>query len=278
MKITILVDNNTLIDRYFYGEPGVSYFIETDNEKIIFDVGYSDIFLRNAQKMNIPLYNLDYLVLSHGHLDHTWGLDPLIKYYSEALIEKIPIKKPQIIAHPDVLNSKIIPEGEIGCLFSKEKLAQHFDIKLSSKPVWLSKNLVYLGEIPRENDFENKKPIGVIKNDNVEKDDYLKDDSALVYKSDNGLVIITGCSHSGICNIVEYAKKICGISKIFDIIGGFHLQNPSKTQLNGTINYFQTAKPAKIHACHCTDLNSKIALSQVTEINEVGVGLRLSYD
>ena len=65
MELTVLVDNNTLIDRYFYGEPGVSYFIEDEGERILFDVGYSDVFIKNAQKMNIDLLNVGFLVLSH---------------------------------------------------------------------------------------------------------------------------------------------------------------------------------------------------------------------
>ena len=89
MKLTVLVDTNTLIDRYFYGEPGISYFIVDEGKRILFDVGYSDAFIRNAQKMNIDLRNTDFLVLSHGHLDHTWGLEPLIKLYTEAIVEKI---------------------------------------------------------------------------------------------------------------------------------------------------------------------------------------------
>jgi 7,8-dihydropterin-6-yl-methyl-4-(beta-D-ribofuranosyl)aminobenzene 5'-phosphate synthase len=71
MKITVLVDNNTMIDRYFQGEPGVSYFIECDDKKYLFDTGYSDIFLRNATKMGINLLALDAVVISHGHNDHT---------------------------------------------------------------------------------------------------------------------------------------------------------------------------------------------------------------
>jgi 7,8-dihydropterin-6-yl-methyl-4-(beta-D-ribofuranosyl)aminobenzene 5'-phosphate synthase len=67
MKLTVLVDNNTLIDRYLIGEPAVSYFIEADGKRILYDVGYSDAFIRNAQKLNIDLLNLDCLVLSHGH-------------------------------------------------------------------------------------------------------------------------------------------------------------------------------------------------------------------
>ena len=279
MELTVLIDNNTLIDRYFYGEPGVSYFIEDEGKRILFDVGYSDVFIKNAQKMNIDLLNVDFLVLSHGHLDHTWGLNPLIRLYTEAIIEKINHKKPTLVAHPlTFLTKKINGLNEIGSIISEEKLSRHFNIKLSKDPVWLTEKLVFLGEIERKNDFEAKRSIGKIVKDSFENDDYLTDDSALVYKSSIGLVIITSCSHAGICNIVEYAKKICKEDKIIDIIGGFHLLNPSKEQLQGTLEYMRKLEPDEVHACHCTDLNSKIALSKVINLREVGVGLKLEYE
>lgn len=70
MKLTVLVDNNTLIDRYFFGEPGVSYFIEDDATRVLFDVGFSDAFIRNADKMRIDLLATDFVALSHGHRSH----------------------------------------------------------------------------------------------------------------------------------------------------------------------------------------------------------------
>ncbi|MGB7531566.1 MAG: MBL fold metallo-hydrolase [Halobacteriota archaeon] len=279
MKLTVLVDNNTLIDRYFYGEPGVSYFIEDEGKRILFDVGYSDVFIRNAQKMNIDLLNIDFLVLSHGHLDHTWGLDPLIRIYTEAVLENISHKKPTLAAHPLTFLTKTVNGlGEIGSIISEEKLSKHFKLKLSKEPVWLTENMVFLGEIERKNDFEAKSPIGKIVKPNFEEDDYLMDDSALAYKSSGGLVIITSCSHAGICNIVEYAKKICVDNRIIDIVGGFHLLNPSEEQLQGTLEYMKKLQPDEVHACHCTDLNSKIALAQVVNLKEVGVGLKLEYE
>src|SRR4051812_44647951 len=99
MKLTVLVDNNTYIDRYFVGEPAVSYLIEDDGKKILFDLGYSDLFIRNAEKMRIDLRTLDYVALSHGHNDHTWGMDPFIRLVSEAKLEQLPYKLPTIIAH-----------------------------------------------------------------------------------------------------------------------------------------------------------------------------------
>ncbi|KAF5429622.1 7,8-dihydropterin-6-yl-methyl-4-(beta-D-ribofuranosyl)aminobenzene 5'-phosphate synthase [Candidatus Methanophagaceae archaeon] len=122
MDLTVLVDNNTLIDRYFYGEPGVSYFIEAEGKRILFDVGYSDAFIKNARKMNVDLLNLDFLALSHGHLDHTWGLDPLIRIYTEAVLENIPHTKPTLVAHPLTFLTKTVNGlGEIGSIISEDK-------------------------------------------------------------------------------------------------------------------------------------------------------------
>ncbi|NQV17536.1 MAG: MBL fold metallo-hydrolase [Armatimonadetes bacterium] len=278
MKLTILVDNNTFIDRYFFSEPAVSYFIEAGNKRILFDVGYSDIFIKNAQKMKIDLLNLDFLVISHGHIDHTGGLEPLIKLHTEAILEKLDINKPTVIAHPDAFLTKMdagLPEA--GSLISEEKLSRHYNMKLSKIPVWLTDKIVFLGEIERKNDFEANSPNGKIVKPDFIEDDFLSDDSALVYKSENGLIIITGCSHSGICNIIEYAKKVCKDDRIIDVIGGFHLLKPSQKQMQGTLDYMKNLNLKKMYACHCTDLDSKIALSKIVKIEEVGVGLSLEY-
>lgn len=276
LKLTILVDNNTLIDRYFFAEPGLSIHIQDDDINLLFDVGYSDIFLKNAQKMNIFLSQLDYVAISHGHLDHTWGLESLIKYYTERIIEHLPHKTPTVLGHPNTfLSVTFAGIPEIGSNISENKLKKHFNLSLKREPQWITANLVYLGEIPRLNQFEVNHALGY--KENEEKEDYIPEDTALVYKSSQGLVIITGCSHSGICNIIEYAKDICSEKKIYDIIGGFHLLNPSHEQVSGTLDYLKGADVNRIHPCHCTDLKSKIQLSTVIPIEEVGVGLVLNY-
>lgn len=279
MELIVLVDNNTYIDRYFFGEPGVSFYIEERDCKILFDVGYSDIFMKNAEKMNVDLKNLDLIVVSHGHIDHTRGFGPLINMYTELKVEGIEHNIPQIIAHPDAFNHKVFGDGmDIGSIIDGELLKRHFPYNLTKKPFFITDKLVFLGEIERTNEFENKEAIGSCNCDGHYVDDYLLDDTALVYKSKDGLVIITGCSHAGICNIIEYAKKICGDSRIADVIGGFHLLEPSDEQMNGTIDYFNNLDVKKIHACHCTDLYSKIKLSKVVDLAEVGVGLSLKFD
>jgi len=278
MKLTVLVDNNTLIDRYFYGEPGVSYLIEDEGKQILFDTGYSNAFITNAQKLGINLLKSNFVVLSHGHLDHTWGLDPLIKLYTEAITESLPLNIPTFIAHPGVFDTKTVDElNEIGSIISQKKLSRHFKLNLTDKPYWISDKLVFLGEINRSNDFENKHPVGKVHNNSSMKDDYLLDDTALAYKGEKGLTIITGCSHSGICNIIEHAKKVCNEDRIYDVIGGFHLMNPKKEILDKTVKYFSEINCSNLRACHCTDLSSKIALSKVANLQEVGVGLSLEY-
>ena len=85
--------------------------------------------------------------------------------------------------------------------------------------------------------------------------DFLPDDSALVYNGREGLIIITGCSHAGICNIISQARKITGVDRVADIIGGLHLLEPPAEQLQATVDYLKKIKLSRLHACHCTDFN-----------------------
>lgn len=277
MNITVLVDNNTYIDKYFLAEPGLSLLVQDDETTVLFDTGYSDIFIKNAYDMGKDLTSLDYVVLSHNHLDHTWGLDPLIKFFSELQLNGRPFQRPALVAHPEVFVS-VSDEGysEVGSLLSKRKTAKHFPLQLSAKPVQLSSRLTFLGEIPRQNDFENILTFG--KKEGSDRPDHVPDDSAIVYRSEKGLIIITGCSHAGICNITEYAREVCADNRVAAIIGGFHLQNPPSRQLEGTISYLSELRPDVVYPCHCTDLASKVALSRAIPVKEVGVGLSLSYD
>jgi len=277
MKLSVLVDNNSIIDRYFLAEPGLSFLIQDEDKTVLFDTGYSGIFLDNAQKMGLDLTYLDYLVLSHSHLDHTWGLDRLLRYYTELAIEKRPFKKPTLITHPETFTSVRTEDiDQLGSLLSKRKLEKHLTLGLSKEPQKLSENLTFLGEVPRRNSFESISTYGW--KEGASDDDFVIEDSALVYNSSEGLVIITGCSHAGICNICEYAKDVCSKEKIVEIIGGLHLQNPPLEQLQGTWEYLKSLQPDIVRACHCTDLDSKIALSKVVKIIEVGVGLTINNE
>ena len=92
MKLQVLVDNNTYIDHYYLGEPGVSYYVEIDDKKILFDAGYSDIMIRNAHSLGVDLKKITHIVLSHGHDDHSKGLKYLFSQFS--------LPNATLVAHP----------------------------------------------------------------------------------------------------------------------------------------------------------------------------------
>jgi 7,8-dihydropterin-6-yl-methyl-4-(beta-D-ribofuranosyl)aminobenzene 5'-phosphate synthase len=280
MKLTVLADNNTLTDHYLTGEPGLSFLIETNDRKILFDTGYSDVFIENAQKMGISLLDLDYIVLSHGHLDHTWGLVHLVKYFLEAVIEKKQVRNPKLIAHPWCFYPKEkLPLQNNGSILNEAEVRRQFPVNLSSRPVWITTDLVFLGEIPRKFAFEHTDPAKrrIRHPDGRMEPDQMLDDSALAFRSGAGLIIITGCSHAGICNIIEYARDICRESRIVDIIGGLHLLDPGAERLGQTCSYLGSLKLKALHACHCTSLPSKISLAGDCPVQEVGTGMKLEW-
>lgn len=262
MKLTVLVDNNTFIDRYYYGEPGLSFYIEDGDLKLLFDTGYSDIFLSNANKLGIDLSKINYLVLSHGHNDHTGGL----KYLKDRDLSKV-----TLVAHKDVFVKREYEGLDISSPVSINDLKVKEYIE-ANKVINITDKLLFLGPIERSTDFEGK-PLGVLTD--TGEPDYLLDDSALVYKGKQGLFIITACSHSGICNIINYAKSVTGINKINGLIGGLHLMKDDE-RLDKTIDFLSKEKITNLYPCHCVALKPKIKLANATPIKSVGVGLTIN--
>ena len=138
MKLTILTDNNTIIDRYLLGEPGLSFYLEDGEDSLLFDVGYSDVFLQNARTLGIDLANVPRIVFSHGHDDHTRGL--------LALHQQSMLAGKTIVAHPAALNPKYRDvDGQrldIGAPFTADALQQICTLQLSQKPVQLTEHLL----------------------------------------------------------------------------------------------------------------------------------------
>ncbi|NDV18222.1 MBL fold metallo-hydrolase [Pseudodesulfovibrio sp. JC047] len=278
MELTFLVDNNSFIGTQFLAEPALSIYIREGGKNILFDAGYSNAFMVNALHKGIDLLHLDWLALSHGHLDHTWGLDHLIRHYYEAAVNKLDHTRPQLVAHPQAFISKRQKNlPEIGMLLAEEKLSHQFELVLTDKPLWLTDKLVTLGEIERVMDFEPPTPLGErLEHDGPVPDD-MPDDTALACVTDSGLVVISGCSHVGICNIVEQAKRVTGVDKVRSILGGFHLQNAQPERLDPTVEYLASLDLDDLYACHCTDLAAKIAMAQKCPLREVGSGLTLKF-
>jgi len=278
MQLTFLVDNNSLVGTPLVSESALSMLIEDDNTRILFDTGYSDAFLTNARRLDKDLRQLDWIILSHGHFDHTWGLDILIRHYFESITAKIPVSRPTLLAHPEAFVSKAYQnENEIGMLLTQHKLARHFEVRQSASPIWITDKLVTLGEIERTLDFEPPASLGVRIDSQGETADYLPDDTAMAYVSNQGLIVIAGCAHAGICNTVEQAKRITGIDNVHTVLGGFHLQNAKPKRLGPTTDYLAALELENLYACHCTDLAAKISLATKCPVKEVGSGLVLEF-
>ena len=263
MKLTVLVDNNTFIDNYYFGEPGLSFYIEDQDNKILFDTGYSNIFIQNANKLNIDLTKIDYLVLSHGHNDHTGGLQYLKDY---------DLSNVKLISHPNVFIPRVNEGLQIGSPIelSELKVKEYIDGTSSYK---INDNLYFLGQIKRSNDYEGK-GIGTLNDGSI---DLVLDDTALAYKTSKGIFVITACSHSGICNIVEQAKRLLNDNRIIGIIGGFHLLSNDE-QIDKTIEYFKDNNIDNLYPCHCISFYNKAKMMKYATVHEVGVGLSLDID
>ncbi len=269
MKLTVLMDNNTYIDQYYLGEPAVSYYMEDGDARILLDCGYSDAFIRNAEAMGIDLSKLTHIVFSHGHDDHTRGL--------KFLQEKFDLSDVEIIAHPDCFYPREEDGQGFGAPYLAGQVADFAKLNLSKESVWLTNSLLYLGQIADTHDFEARKPIGQRQTEEGWKDDYCYDDTALAYKTDDGLFIITGCSHSGICNIIEQAKKLTGENKIAGVLGGFHLFDVDE-RLQQTIEYLCSCEIRDFYPCHCVSLKAKAKMMEKLDVEEVGVGMTIELE
>ena len=278
LSLTVLMDNTVPGDQDLQGEAGLSFLLETAEKKILFDTGLSGLFLANAEKMGIGLQDLKYLVLSHGHIDHTGGLPALARHLDCVAPRG---NKPGIplVAHPRCFWQKDKDGRLNGSCMTEEEARGQFIVTLSDKPVWITDDLVFLGEVPRNFPFEQTDPgKRLIRHpDGSWEPDRLLDDSALAFRSREGLVIITGCSHAGICNITEYAREACGESRVAGIIGGLHLISPGMRRLKMTGEYLQKLQVPALCASHCTSLAAKLGLAKYCPVQEVGVGTRIVW-
>ncbi|MBP2625875.1 MAG: beta-lactamase domain protein [Firmicutes bacterium] len=247
MKLTVLVDNTTNT-RDLKAEAVFSLYIEDQSTNILFDTDCSALFLENAHKLDIDLFKTEYIILSHGHYDHTLGLKHLLNMYRSA--NTIPTSKPILLTHPLSFNQRTTDSKEMGCNIAEAEPIDFFLIHKSKDPVWITDNLVFLGEIKRKFSYEGNHTIELIIKNDIAVANSMEDDTALAYKSSQGLVIITGCSHSGICSIVEQAKQICQDDRVLAIIGRLHLRKPLTEQLNGITAYLHQANVQDLYACH----------------------------
>lgn len=238
MRITVLNDNRIDCDE-LKCEHGLSLLIETSESKILFDAGQSDIFLNNSKKLGESLNDIDAIVLSHGDYDHGNGL----KYLN---IDT----RVNLYVHPDAFNYRVSKRsGNYGGLSqTKEELLEKYNVICSKEFTKISDDVYFLGEIKKYNSFEVG---GLPMVDKDNKEYKHSDDSGIVIKTNKGLVVVSGCSHSGICNTVEYAKEMMKEDKVYAVVGGFHLKEDNE-RVRKTIDYFKENNVQKVLLAHCT--------------------------
>ncbi len=269
MELTVLVDNNNHIGNCLISEHGLSFLIKDGDKQILFDCGSTDAFIKNAYKMDMDLEHVTDIVLSHSHIDHVGGFLKLQSLYKKFKGIGLELCNKNIITHPDVFNenlseTKTAEVSDSNLYLSKDKIEKFFNLNLTKKPFAITENLIYIGEIP-------------IKYGEIKRD-YSPDETALAYKSKDGLIIISGCSHSGVENIVEQARLVTGEQRIHTIIGGFYLINRDGDDINNLGKYLQAQGVKLIYPCHCTDLESKIILSKFVMIKEVSTGRKYKWE
>lgn len=250
------------------GENGIAMHIEITwgryTYRALFDTGMSsNVLLHNLKILELKGEEIDHVVLSHGHPDHYGGLEGLL----ESREAPLPIS-----AHPDAFAPRYLrlASGQVAPWFNygltKESIRNRGGMLVEhTEPLEIGPGLIATGPIPRETDFENASTDLTAPNallhvvDGKIVPDIVPDDQALVILvGDDGIIVVAGCSHAGIINTINYAKKITGRERVIGAFGGYHLGFPgtphSKTEK--TIEALQELDVEIVAPSHCTGMEA----------------------
>jgi len=268
MKLTILVDNYVDLQK-LKAEHGFSVLIEDEGQQILFDCGQSDLILANSKVLGIDLNKISKIVLSHGHYDHTGGLLPILKYLN---------KDVDVYAHPLVFEGKFSKyKGFNGCNENRyigiperlkvyEKKGARF--LLNSNSVQIGENIYLSGQINKDTG-DNNAALGIvqdaesslfIRQNNMLVKDPLFDDISIFINLPDLLLIVTGCAHSGMLNILKKAEELNLVKKEIAIIGGLHLSKFVKNDIDKIIGELKKYNIRLIMSSHCTGISAFVQL------------------
>jgi len=258
------------------GEHGFSALISDGQESILFDTGQTGRVLANNMEVMGLESNVPAVVLSHGHYDHSGGLLNFVRWCDGGC---------NIYTHPNAFHrrfKKVKGEiTEIGMPFSRSELEEAGGrVHTSKGPQHVMDWLMMTGEIERKNPFEKPETEFFIENDGrLEKDPFLDDQALIAQVEGKGIVVITGCAHSGIINTLKFAKKVCGSDVIYAVIGGFHLVGASEEKMRKTMEALIEFDLQLLVPCHCTGRDAshmlKEALGNQVVYGEVGLSLKI---
>lgn len=265
-KITAIMDNYTNNVNCF-GEHGLSIYIETPKDTILFDTGNTENISHNADMLNLYLKKIDYLILSHGHYDHCGGIKAILK-------NKMPLT---IIAHPDIFTERFGKRDNklvnISNPFSREELETNGAKFILTKSSYkFSKNIFTTGEVKRTHKSCAANMQKKIDDKLVE--DAVNDDISLIIIHNQQINIICGCSHAGILNIVEQAKEMTGLKAINYLIGGLHFFKMGNDELKDTLYELNKHDIRNIAISHCTGIHTlkTITDNMASNVSYFGVG------
>ena len=257
LRITTLSENTAGLGS-FLGEWGLSILVETEEMNVLLDTGQSISAVHNADILGIDLGQVDKIVLSHGHFDHTGGLRQVLGRMR---------KEVEIIAHPDMWQAKYSRRGDvggyIGIPFAREELeGLGANFKLTPEPVRLTDNIMTTGEIPMVTEFEEIDAGLVVKEGTGFKPDKVLDDRALIINTGAGLVVVLGCAHRGIINTLYYARQLTGVKPIHMVLGGCHLISATEERIWLTIAALKELGVERLGVSHCTGMPAAMVMAQ----------------
>jgi len=263
------MDNSTVVKRAMplkdgairksvLSEHGFAALVRTtrgdETHTVLFDTGFSEIGAAyNARTLDENLDDVEAIALSHGHMDHTGGF--------ASMAAAIPRKGIPVVVHPVAFRTprylKVKDNMNISLpsLTKDQIAAAGMKLVETSTPLALpGGDVLFLGEVARRTDFEKGFPIAHFREDGVEKWDPIEDDTSLVMNlRGKGLIVLSGCAHSGIINTVLYAREVTGIAAVHVVMGGFHLGGPLFEPIIGrTTEELKRIAPAYIVPTHCT--------------------------
>lgn len=234
--------------------------------RLLFDSGLDPLAAsHNSEVLGFDLSSCELVISSHGHIDHAGGLVNIRKKINERN-QKLPL-----VLHEDAFRNRLVKfqDGRTISLPAPKRAdlieAGYNLVEKQSQSLWIKDSILVTGEIPRTNNFEKGFPNHYSEIDGkMENDPLIKDDQAIVLNiKDKGIVIITGCAHAGIINIIKYAKELSGEDRIYAVIGGMHLTGGVfEPLILRTIAELEQLKPKFIVPCHCSGLKAMTEIAK----------------
>jgi 7,8-dihydropterin-6-yl-methyl-4-(beta-D-ribofuranosyl)aminobenzene 5'-phosphate synthase len=256
-KLTILCDNSVGRPFGVVGEHGFACLIETEAGNVLFDAGQGVGISGNAAALGKGLRSIRAVAISHGHYDHTGGLPAVLQQTGPVAV----------YGHPDMFAARTWSDGHatryIGMRHRRdylESLGARFH--LIREPIEISPGIHLTGEVPRLNDFE--KPDSQMTLHPVGRTavcpDPIVDDLSLVVDSEKGLIVVLGCAHAGMINILDHVLNTFQRERIYAVIGGSHLGFSRPPQFDATLRAIDRFGIEKLGVSHCTGLEKAAIL------------------